>query len=59
MSEGTTRYTQEVIEFEARLQNHIDRQVAKWEAADERKGRPPSKKERDDLWHCHAMIEET
>jgi hypothetical protein len=43
----------------AKLREFIDRQIARWEAEDARKGGPPTEEERNNRWLWEAMTEET
>jgi len=45
--------------FQARLRPYIDKQQAKWEAEDARRGWPPSQQVLDGRWLWEARVEET
>jgi hypothetical protein len=48
----------EELEFDAKLTVYKDRQEAKWQAEDARRGHPPSEVERDNRLMWQQMVEE-
>lgn len=53
------RITAALLAHEEKVQQHIDRCRAKWEAEDAKRGRPPTDRERYERLMYEIMIEDT
>jgi hypothetical protein len=51
--------TADELRFNAELEAYLDRQRAKWDAEDAKRGAPPTKHMLDERWLWEAMIEDT
>jgi cysteinyl-tRNA synthetase len=59
MTEYNKRWTADELAFDAKLRDFIEKHRVKWEAKFARKGRLPTKRERDDFLLWEAMTEDT